>query len=300
VSSREPLTDDPELAVRLARGEGYLAEPKHGWRESLTVDIATGKPDFHVIYPSNTRLPILMAAVTGVFFLSLLLKFYWTVPIAVIGVAALAWRWAWSLGRKEDLPPQSIGHDLELPNQTGVDRSPSWWGSVFLLTANATFFGSLLFGFAFLWTVAPGWPPPAWFAASPVELALGLAGAGLSVVGIRRALRANLGGGDVRTWLAATLAGVVAVGIAAGAIVLRAPAPDTHAYGATLLVLGGYALFHAALTALMVAFLSARVARGFTSPVRRAEFPVVNLWIDYLAVISALVLAMAHLPALLT
>ena len=226
----------------------------------------------------------------------MLLKFYWTIPIAVIGVAAFAWRWAWSLGQKADLPHRSIGHDVALPNSTQVDRSPSWWGSVFLLTANATFFGSLLFGFAFLWTVAPNWPPPASFTASPVELALGLSGAGLSMVGIRRALGANLGGGDVRAWLAATLVGVVGVGIAAGAIVLRAPAPDTHAYGATLLVLGGYALFHAALAALMVAFLSARVARGFTSPVRRAEFPVVNLWIDYLAVGGTLVLLVAHMP----
>ena len=217
----------------------------------------------------------------------------------MIGVAALAWRWAWSLGRKDDLPPQPIGHEIELPNATGVDRSPSWWGSAFLLAANATFFGSLLFGFAFLWTVAPGWPPPAWFAASAVEFALGLAGAALAVVGIRRALRANLGGGDVRVWLAMAFAGAVAVGIAAGAVVLRAPTPGEHAYGATLMVLGSYALFHAALGALMAAFLAARVARGFTSPVRRAEFPVVRLWIDYMAGVGTLVLIMAHLPGFL-
>ncbi|MFP4593253.1 MAG: hypothetical protein ACLFPT_07765, partial [Ralstonia sp.] len=111
VTSREPLADDPHLAVRLARGEGYLAEPR-GWRETLTVEPATGRPDFHVIYPTNTRLPIVMAAVTGVFFLSMLLKVYWTIPLAVAGVAALAWRWVWLLGRREDLPPVPVGHVL--------------------------------------------------------------------------------------------------------------------------------------------------------------------------------------------
>lgn len=172
-------------------------------------------------------------------------------------------------------------------------------GSVFLLTANATLFGSLLFGFAFLWTVAPGWPPPVWFAASWVEFLAGLGGAALAAVSIRRARRANLRGDDVRLWLALTFVGAVALAVAAGAIVLRAPTPDQRAYGATLMVMGGYALFHAALGGLMTAFLAARVARGFTSPVRRAEFPVVALWIDYLAGVGSLVLLFAHLPGLL-
>ncbi|OGN48190.1 MAG: cytochrome c oxidase subunit I [Caulobacterales bacterium RIFCSPHIGHO2_12_FULL_68_13] len=299
VDSRQPLADDPGLTLRLARGEGYLSEPERGWRESLTVEVATGKPDFHIIYPTNTRLPILMAAVTGVFFVSLLLKFYWTVPLAVVGVTILAWRWAWSLGRTTDLPPRSIGRGLTLPNATQVSRSPSWWGSALLLTANATFFGSLLFGFAFLWTVAPSWPPPAWLTSSAPELALGLIGAGLGVVAIRRAARANRKGQDARPWLGLTFVAALGVGAAAGGVVLRAPTPGDHAYGATLLVLGSYALFHAVLAALMAAFLTARVVRGFTSPSRQAEFPVVTLWVDYLAGASTLILVVAHLPGLL-
>jgi cytochrome c oxidase subunit I+III len=299
VTSRDPLTGDPNLAVRLAQGQGYLGRPQSGWRETLTVEIATGKPDFHVIYPRNTRLPIVMAAVTGVFFLSLLLKFYWTIPIAMIGVAALAWWWAWSLGRKEDLAPVSVGQDIELPNAVAVDRSPGWWGSLFLLTANATFFGSLLFGFAFLWTVAPGWPPPAWFEPSAVELATGVLGALFSVAAIRLATRANNRGGPPMLWLGLALAATLAVAGACILMLLRAPSPVEHAYNATLFVLGGYGLFHAALAALMVAFLAAQAARGFTSPARRALFPIVGIWIDYLAVVGPLVLVAAHLPGIL-
>ncbi|OGN51704.1 MAG: cytochrome c oxidase subunit I [Caulobacterales bacterium RIFOXYB1_FULL_67_16] len=299
VTSRQPLADDSELPIRLARGEGYLSEPEQGWRESLTVEIATGKPDFHIIYPTNTRLPIVMAAVTGVFFVSLLLKFYWTIPLAVVGVTILAWRWAWSLGHRTDLPLRAVGGGLDLPNATQVARSPSWWGSVFLLTANATFFGSLLFGFAFLWTVAPAWPPPAWFGASLLEWAVGILAAGLAVVSIRRAARANARGDDVRIWLGLTFLSALLVAGATLGIVVRAPTPAGHAYGATLLVLGGYALFHAALVALMVAFLAARVFRGFTSPRRHADFPVVTLWVDYLAATAMLIFAVAHAPGLL-
>lgn len=299
VASREPLAEDPELPVRLARGEGYLGDTDGDRRETLTVEIATGTPDFHVVYPGNTRLPIAMAAVTGLFFLSLLVKFYWTVPVALIGVAALAWRWVWQLGQARDVPPRSVGHGLTLPNAVAVDRSPGWWGSVFLLTANATFFGSLIFGFAFLWTVAPGWPPPAWLAPSVAECAVGVAGALAAAGALRLAIRANRRGEAPMPALGVTFAGTLAVAGACVAMMLRIPAPAEHAYYATLLVLGGYGLFHAALTALMVAFLVARVGRGFASPVRRSEFPVVAIWVDYLALIAALVLAAGTVPGLL-
>lgn len=123
VDSRQPLADDPQLPVRLARGEGYLSEPEQGWRESLTVEIATGKPDFHVIYPTNTRLPIVMAAVTGVFFVSLLLKVYWTIPLAVVGVTILAWPGA-GPGRWDARPicpcgPSARGWTCPTPPRSG-------------------------------------------------------------------------------------------------------------------------------------------------------------------------------------
>ena len=300
VSSRTPLADDPDLTVRLARGEGYLGVPRNEWRETLTVDIASGTPDMHVIYPTNTRLPIVMSAVTGVFFLSLLLKFYWTVPLALIGVAILVWKWVWKLGLKSDPDLMPIGHDITLPNAAAVDRSPGWWGTVFLLTANATFFVSLLFGFAFLWTVAPNWPPPVWFEASPFVLVSGLLGAVVAGVSARQAFRVNSRGGRPLPMLAVTLAGMCALAAACIAMIITTPAPTEHAYGATLLVLGSYGLFHGALAALMVAFLIARVRHGFTSATRRAEFPIVRLWVDYACIVGVLVLLAAHLPDLLS
>jgi len=300
VTGREPLTLLPDLATALARGEGYLGEPRHGWRETLTVDIASGKPDMHVLYPANTRLPILMSAVTGVFFVSLLLKFYWTIPVAVVGVAYLAWRWAWVLGRTDDPQVRPVGHGVELPDAAATDRPPGWWGSVFLLTANATFFGSLLFGFAFLWTIAPGWPPPRWFAASPVWLGAGIIGAVLSPVSMRLAIRTNRRGGGPVPGVVLSLAGTAALGLTCAAMMLGTPPPAEHAYNATLFVLGSYGLFHATLAMLMTVFLAARVLRGFTSAVRRAEFAIVGLWIDYACITGVLILLAGHLPTLLS
>ena len=295
VDRRDPLQGDPDLPVRLARGEGYLATPRDGRRETLTVDIASGRPEYLVAYPGNTRLPIVMAAVTGVFFLSLLIKTYWITPVAVAGVAALAWIWVWRLGPREDQGLGEVGFGVRLPIAGEVDRSPGWWGSVFLLVANATFFGSLLFGYAFLWTVAPGWPPSEWLERSWVEVAVGIGGAIMGALGQRFAVRSNRPGGGLGG-LVLGAAGSLAVGLAFGAMLLRLPDPQGHAYAATLFVLGAYVLFHAALTGLMQVFMIARMRWGFVSARRRAGLFIVRLWADYLAVIAILGLLAAHLP----
>jgi cytochrome c oxidase subunit I+III len=300
VTSRSPLEDDPRLPLHLATGGGYLGTPRDGRRETLTVDVGSGRPEALVVYPANTRLPIVMAAVTGLFFLSLLLKVYWITPLALIGVAMLAWRWVWGLSLSQDPKSQPIGCGVEVPSAAAVERGPGWWGSAFVLTANATFFGSLLFGFAFLWTVAPGWPPPAWLAPSWSDLILGLGGGAAGSLGIRIATGRNRRGAAPMAGLMLALAGILALAWACAALMLRAPAPTEHAYGATLVVLGGYGLFHAALAALMVVFTGAQVQRGFTSRTRRAVFSITRLWIDYAGFAGSIVLLAAHLSGLAT
>ncbi|MBM9593401.1 cytochrome c oxidase subunit I [Roseitranquillus sediminis] len=296
VETRDPVSSDPHLAVRLARGEGWLADPALDRRETLTVEPSSGTPEYMVIYPGNTRLPIVFAAITGLFFLSLLIKVYWLTPIALAGIATVGWRWVWSLAQPVDLGPQEAGRGERLPVSGETDRAPGWWGSAFLLAADATFFGSLLFGYAFLWTVAPGWPPPELLEPSLLELGVGLAGALVASIGMRIAIRGNRSRGTGVAGLAVALTGTAAAALAVASLMIRVPAPAGHAYDATLFVLGGYALFHAALAGLMQTFLIVRVRRGFTSPARRAEFPIVCLWADYLALVTILVLVVAHLP----
>ena len=299
VTSRDAFHGDPGLANRLAKGEGYLGDPQSARRETLTVDIATGDPDFMVIYPGNTRLPILMAAVTGLFFLSILIKLYWLTPLALAGVAALALVWVWRLGARTDAGPQDAGRGVTLALAGETEKSPGWWGSVFLLGANATFFGSLLFGYAFLWTVAPGWPPQDWLAPSLVELGIGGAAALTSALAMRLAIRGNRHRARPLPGLAFAITATLVTAVTFAVLLSRVPPPDGHAYAATLFVLGSYALCHALIAGLMLAFAIARARRGYTSPARQAEFHIVSLWTDYLAVIATLSLLAAHLPGFL-
>ncbi|MEZ0167403.1 cytochrome c oxidase subunit I [Microvirga sp. TS319] len=299
VHSRNPLQDDPDLPVRIARGEGYLGDPGSGLREILAVEIASGRPSCLVIFPTNSALPIVMAFVTGGIFVGMLIKIYWLVPLSVLGVAALAAWWAWSLGNRGDLGLQPVGHGLVLLRASEVARPPGWWGSLFLLLADGVFFGALLFGYVFLWTVAPNWPPPAWLEPGLSGPLLALGGAVLAFGGIRladRAIRCNAG-----PWLGLllSLAGLAALGSAAITVLARTT-HDAHAYDATLWVVAGYVVFHAAVAGLMTVFLVLRAGAGYLSARRIGEARIVRLWIDYAVAAAVLGLGAAWLPEVLT
>lgn len=298
VESREPLSGDPELPARLTRGEGYLGDPSRGRRETLMVDVASGAPEQLVVYPGNTRLPIAFAAVTGVFFLSLLLKLWWLTPLALVAIAGFAWRWVWIRGARSDEGAIAVGRGVSLPITDETGRSPGWWGSIFLMVADGTLFGSLLFGYAFLWTIAPGWPPPTFIAFSPVALAAAAAGLALAMAGTAGALRRNMQGGDPSAGLLAGLAGTALVGVAFAMILAQSPSPTSHAYGATLWVLAGYGMVHAAIAGLVLAFLIARRRAGFMSQRRISELAIAPLWTGYLALVTLLIMAATFLPGL--
>ncbi len=300
VTSRDALAASSDLAVRLAKGEGYLGAPRQNQRETLTVDIATGTPNSIVVYPRNTALPMLMAFVTGGMFLGMLIKAYWLVPLAGVGIIAFALRWVWTLGHRSDLGPQDAGHGLMLPYATEVEDPPGWWGSVFLLLANATFFGCLLFGYAFLWTVAPNWPPPAWAIASWPMLGAVVTGAILGPIGIRRAIGAVRREGSPALALGITMIGCACLILSGLSVLMSMPDPTRHAYDATVWVLGGYVLFHTGLAILMTGFLVARAKTGFMAPGRLGEARIVQLWIDYAACISLVAVSATFAPGLLS
>ncbi|WP_432256874.1 cytochrome c oxidase subunit I [Limimaricola sp. AA108-03] len=291
ITSREPLYDAPDLPVRLARGEGYLGDPSRGRRETLSVEIATGAPRYITVFPGNTVLPMLMSAVTGLFFLGMLLKTYWLVPISATGVICCALYWAWSLGgttREGALP---VGHGPELLTAGEVADPPGWWGSIFLLLANGTFFGSLLFGYVFLWTIAPNWPPPRYAEPGLDVVLAALAGAGLAALGPR--LRPGTG-------LLLLLPGLGGLAWAGSQILTRMPDPTAHAYDATLWVLIGYALLHLAVALVMALFVAARRRAGHVGAIIGGEPRIARLWSDYAVLVSGIAVLAAALPGWLT
>jgi cytochrome c oxidase subunit I+III len=300
VGGRDPLADDPRLGSRLARGDGYLGEPRHGWRETLAVDTLTGRLDHVVVLPGNTVLPIVTAAVTGLFFVALLVKAYWFAPLALAGVAFLGWRWAWALGRAEDLGALPIGGGEQAVTHVEAREAPGWLGSRFTLLADATLFVSLLFGCAYLWVVTPGDKPVASQAGSPWEPLAGIAGALLVAWAVRAIARGCRSAAATPPWpaLAGALGGLALLAAAlVVSLALRSPAGATaHAVGAAHAALGAYALLHVAIAALMVSFVGARHRAGFVSAARSLEPRVAQGWGDYAAAAGVVALLAMHLP----
>jgi cytochrome c oxidase subunit I+III len=297
VRSRDPLVEDPSLPARLARGEGYLGDPSRGRRETLIVEIGSGRAAQVVVFPNNTGLPLVMALVTGSAFLGMLLKLYWLVPLAMAGVGALVLRWAWSLGSARAEGLVEAGRQLRLPLASEASDPPGWWGSLFLLVADSTLFGSLVFGYAFLWTVAPNWPPPAWLVPGLSEPTLALCGMALAAIGVRGsewALRCGLA-----PWpgLLLGFAGLAALAVAATTVLLGT-VPTAHAYDATLWVLGGYVILHVAVAGVMTLYLACRCRAGYVTTGRIGEARIVRLWNEYTLATAAVALALAWLPGL--
>ncbi len=301
VEDRDPLAADPGLTLKLARGEGYLATARHGWRETLAVETTSGAIDHVVVLPGNTLLPIVTAAVTGSFFLCLLAGLYWLSLLPVVGVVVLAWRWASALGWREEIGPLAVGLGKTAPVHREASRPPGWWGSALLLVADGTLLASLLFGYAFLWVVAPNWPPPRLIDGG---LVAGLTAAASAVLGAflaRRCLAMAAAGSLARAGHAA-VAGVVAQAVAIAALVTLGttalPPPQDHAYAAAAWALLAYCTLHATLALLCTAFVRARLASGHVARTRLLEPAVARLFGDYGAVSTPVALACLLLPGL--
>jgi cytochrome c oxidase subunit I+III len=302
VRGHDPLADDADLALKLARGEGYLAEARHGWRETMAVDTTTGAIDHVVILPGNSRLPLVTAVVTGGFFLSMLFGFYWLALVPLAGVTALGWRWAWMLGSREDVGAVDIGHGQTAPIHREARGAPGWWGSTLLLVADGTLFASLLFGYAFLWVIAPHWPPPALIDGGQVPGLIAALAVVSGAVLSRRSMRSTARGASIaarRASLAAASAQAIGIAALLALGITALPLPQSHAYAAASWALIGYAVLHGGIALLSAAFVYARSVAGYVSAARSQEPLIAQLFALYTAAVTVIVLSCLFIPELL-
>ena len=298
VDSATPLWDEPDLGSRLAAGGAYHGSEPPVRRETISVDVLTGSPQCMVILPYPSWLPFCSAMATGVFFLGVLFKVYWVAAAALLPILALFLWWGWRNGSPVDPEPIHAGNGLTLlPHFASTEGAPGRSGVLYTLVADGTLLASLLFGFLFLWTIAPNWPAPAYMDPSPVLPLLGATGLVLAIAfahaGMSAARRARLGLAAGWLWAAAAsgLFGTVLFALLPG---LTLPPATSHAYAATATVLFLYISVHAAIGTSIAAFVALRCMRGFVSPARMLEPLVCRMWWTYTGVSGLIVLGTVY------
>lgn len=158
VTTREPLWQQPGLAEAVAAGRHYLPYSATGQRETLVTSPVEARPLYVMRLPGPGWAHIFAAIFTAAFFLLLTGKL--VVPAIACGVLAIVMiiGWMWRCD-----PPSAglvdIGHGLRLPTYMSGPASHGWWAVVVVMLVAGALYLSYVFGYLYLWTVAPqNWP----------------------------------------------------------------------------------------------------------------------------------------------
>lgn len=295
VQSRYPLWDEPDFVRKVDEGRFFLPDAEEGKRELMITTVLDARPLQVARIGGPSALPMLAAITLGGVFILTTFHYYWLA--AASGVAALGvilWWLATGTGIIPEKAEKHAGRGLVLPLHSSGPASPGWWAMFITMTADATAFGSLVFGYFFYWTIHADFPPePLPGLAGPgllwpmLALSLILAGWGLTIV----ARETNARG---RIWLAWLALAVAAVATAAGGVAgLAGPwfaglDPRLHVYPAIVWVLVMWIAAHAALGVVMQLFALGRGIAGMMTPVHDGDVRNIAVYHHFLA-LSALI-----------
>src|SRR5690606_17482425 len=161
VSSRHPLWDDPALPETVAEGRYALSVADHGRRETWGSDPVSGQPREIVHLPGNSWWPFVAALVLAVMCIALLTKQYPLAALAAAVTVLLLLRWSWENGAHPKAAPDARTAEGDPPLHSRTFDGPGLWGMAVTLLAHGALYMALLFGWFYLWTVAPQWQLPA-------------------------------------------------------------------------------------------------------------------------------------------
>lgn len=281
VDSLEPLWAHPTMADDVHRGRYYLPGTITGGRETIVTSAVEAEPQYLMRLPGPGWAHVLAAVFTAAFFLLLTVKAV-TIALtcgALAVVMIVAWMWnsdPASVGRAD------IGGGIALPTYVSGPVHPAWWAMCVLIAVAGALYLSYVFGYLYLWTVAPQtWPAAsARPAASWVVLAAALlvaSGAALSAaqrtLGRSRPVFAIL----VATGLASLAAALVVDILSQWQSGLR---PEASGHGAMVYAGAVLQAQVSAAVVVMAAFALMRLARGLLDAERRVVFDNLRLmWI---------------------
>jgi cytochrome c oxidase subunit I+III len=220
--------------------------------------------------------------------------------LSTLIVSALVLRWSWENGAHPSAAPLTDDEPRNPPLHSRTCDGPGLWGMVVTLMANGTLYLSLLFGWLYLWAVAPHWSVPDEGAVAKLPLLASGSVLSLAVVLYQRTVL-RLRQGEV-AGLQSTLWQIALLGL--GHVIsllwvlqtarLR---PTELAHDAVLTVMLIYLLIHASLSTVLTAMQATRVRRGYVGRGLPYE-PIVlqPLWIYTLGVFWLSFIAFVLLP----
>jgi cytochrome c oxidase subunit I+III len=288
VSSRHPLWQNPDLPATIAAGEHHLASIEHGRRETLGTDPINGKIRDITHVPSNSWIPLQTAIPIAVVCLCLLNKMYWGALVAAIVAFVMLFRWSWHNGAHPVAAPVRDDDPVNPPLHSRTFDGPGLWGMVVTLLSNGTLFLSLLFGWFYLWTVAPDWQIPDHQAFSISGLLLG--GVSLTLATwiylntLKRLRQRNDQQLEGRLWITALL-GLFHIALLILVFAAADLRPRAMAHDAILCVMMLYLLLHSCMVTIATLLQALRVRKGYVSRTLPYEPMVLQpLWLYCLSI----------------
>lgn len=286
--TRHPLWDYPNLPQTITQGKHTLAVASHGRRETWGTDPVTGEVREIIHLPANAWIPFFAALTLAVLFVSLLLQSYTLSVMMLVILSGLLLRWSWENGTHPNAAPHEQTEPGDPPLHSRTFDGPGLWGMAVSLLVDASMYMALLFGWLYLWTVAPLWHVPE---QAPIGwLSLLISGLLLSFSGIwyyrlmKQVRKGHVSCLQMNLWGIAIVAFVHVLSLL-WVFWSSSLQPTQIAHDAVVFVMFVYVLFHSVLALIMTIQMALRKAYGYIGKQALYEPIVVEQWWLYTIVI---------------